>query len=374
MNWILGDGTAGGVDITVGNCLCKGQISAGNASFANVTTEDVLSENITCETLTCSKYVELENNPDAFDPENKLYCVDGDLYFNGVDLLDNSGTSKWTENGDVLHPSDTSSTVAIGTNTANTDYKLVVQGRTYLSDGIQQDSITSANEFEQSGFNNGIRVSEPGGASGEVQIGNPDGLRVYSDAGVTETASIAVNGTITGTGLQADAVNCEILAFSDIDTPPSPTTNQMYTIGGNLFYNGVSLSQPATVSETISGNTTLSASDSGKTYVVSQASSPFTITLPELSAGISYSFDFTLFAASTMTNITIAVAGVDEEKMKGLIVSGSNTVGYDEDSVVFVGDETPTARAGDCISIRSFGTFCWQVIGFTGVNGAIDFA
>lgn len=47
MNWILGDGTASGVDITVGNCLCKGQIAANQASFTNVTMEDVLCEDLT---------------------------------------------------------------------------------------------------------------------------------------------------------------------------------------------------------------------------------------------------------------------------------------------------------------------------------------
>jgi len=131
--------------------------------------------------------------------------------------------------------------------------------------------------------------------------------------------------------------------------------------GGNLVVAGVE--QNLGAAQTVTGALTLTGADNGKTLYMNAAGGA-TITLPAVSAGLS--FKFVVAAAFATTNWIVASA--EGDNIDGSIeVAGAVVVAGAEDQINFVA----TAEAlGDHIVVHSDGTQ-WFVHGMAALTGGI---
>jgi len=115
--------------------------------------------------------------------------------------------------------------------------------------------------------------------------------------------------------------------------------------------------------ETLAAAQTLTAADSGKTFILSAAAGA-TITLPALKSGIH--FKFIVGAAFATTNWVVASA--EASKIQGvLVVNGASVDAADEDQINFV---ATAETIGDHIEIICDGTD-WYASGVGSQAGSI---
>jgi len=115
--------------------------------------------------------------------------------------------------------------------------------------------------------------------------------------------------------------------------------------------------------ETLAAAQTLTAADSGKTYILSAAEGK-TITLPALKSGVH--FKFIIGAAFATSNWVVASA--EGSNVQGvLIVNGASVDAADEDQINFV---ATAETVGDHIEINCDGTD-WYVSGVGSQAGGI---
>lgn len=115
--------------------------------------------------------------------------------------------------------------------------------------------------------------------------------------------------------------------------------------------------------ETLAAAQTLTAADSGKTYILSAAAGA-TITLPALKSGVH--FKFVVGAAFATSNWVVASA--EGSNVQGvLIVNGASVDAADEDQINFV---ATAETVGDHIEIICDGTD-WYVSGVGSQAGGI---
>jgi hypothetical protein len=115
--------------------------------------------------------------------------------------------------------------------------------------------------------------------------------------------------------------------------------------------------------ETLAAAATLTAADSGKTYILSAAAGA-TITLPALKSGVH--FKFIVGAAFATTNWVVASA--EASKIQGvLVVNGASVDAADEDQINFVNS---AETVGDHIELICDGTY-WYASGVGSQAGSI---
>lgn len=120
--------------------------------------------------------------------------------------------------------------------------------------------------------------------------------------------------------------------------------------------------------ETISAAQTLTAADSGKTFILDAAAGA-TVTLPALAEGLN--FRFVVGAAFATTNWVVASA--EGDNINGIIASlGATPAGIPavgEDQINFV---ATAESVGDYVELFcDFGNSQWIVSGACGANGGI---
>lgn len=131
--------------------------------------------------------------------------------------------------------------------------------------------------------------------------------------------------------------------------------------GGRLVVGGVE--QHLGAAETVTGATTLTAADNGKTIYMNAAAGA-TITLPAVAAGLNFKFVVSSLFATT----NWIVASAEGDNIDGSIeVAGAVVVAGAEDQINFVA----TAEAlGDHVVVHSDGVQ-WFVHGMAALTGGI---
>lgn len=115
--------------------------------------------------------------------------------------------------------------------------------------------------------------------------------------------------------------------------------------------------------ETLAAAQTLTAADSGKTYILSAAAGA-TITLPALKSGVHFKF----IIGATFATSNWVVASAEGSNVQGvLIVNGASVDAADEDQINFV---ATAETVGDHIEIICDGTD-WYVSGVGSQAGGI---
>lgn len=118
------------------------------------------------------------------------------------------------------------------------------------------------------------------------------------------------------------------------------------------------------VVETIAAATTLTASDSGKTLILSAAAGA-AITLPAVAASAGMCFKFIVGAAFATTNWTIVAA---TSVIQGnVIVASTHVAGSNENTISFVAS---AESVGDYVDLECDGTN-WYVSGSGVTSGSI---
>lgn len=132
-----------------------------------------------------------------------------------------------------------------------------------------------------------------------------------------------------------------------------------------LTYTSNDVQRARATVETISGAQTLTAADSGKTFILDAAEGA-TVTLPALAAGLQ--FRFVVGAAFATSNWVIASA--EGDNITGnLIVAGAAVPAAAEDQINFVNS---AETVGDYVDfICDSGNSQWIVIGIGNSAGAI---
>ena len=119
----------------------------------------------------------------------------------------------------------------------------------------------------------------------------------------------------------------------------------------------------ANLVEAISDDTTLTASDSGKTYILDATGEA--ITLPALAAGLKFKF---ICSAATATSDWTIVSSTDVIQGSA-IVAGSAVPASDENTISLVATKT---LPGDFVEVECDGTN-WYVFGNAVTAAAITF-
>lgn len=115
--------------------------------------------------------------------------------------------------------------------------------------------------------------------------------------------------------------------------------------------------------QVVTGNTTLTAADSGKTVFMNAAGGG-TITLPALKAGVFFKFIVGVTAPTTAWIVDSA----EGDNISGVLtVNGALVAAVDEDQINFVAS---TAVSGDMIELECDGTN-WYVTGLGSAAGSI---
>ena len=118
------------------------------------------------------------------------------------------------------------------------------------------------------------------------------------------------------------------------------------------------------VSETLTGATTLTAEDSGKSFTLNAAAGA-QITLPAVATSAGFNFRFTVGALFATTAWTIKAA--TNKIQGGVIVNSVNVPGADENTITF---SAAAETIGDFVQLYCDGTN-WYVSGLGTSSGAI---
>ena len=114
--------------------------------------------------------------------------------------------------------------------------------------------------------------------------------------------------------------------------------------------------------KTVSADTTLTYSDSGKTIILSNATGE-AITLPAVKAGLKYKFVVGLAFATSSWTVTAASSVIQGT----VVVNGASVLGENENTISFVHS---AEKLGDYVEIESDGTN-WYVSGIGSAAGSI---
>ena len=362
---------------------------------------------------------------------NKLYCLNGNLFFDGVNLsTGGGGGGDWTEDNGVIHPTNTNWKVSIGTDQAPTDPDAVLNvsgiiesgaikqanvmahanefGQTGFNDGVrvsqpfapngevrigydgagvaegvfvfsdngttqtacmkangevecllltQPSTLTATNEFGQSGFNNGVRISAPNAPSGEVQIGGTggEGIRVYSDAGTTETASISTAGEIGCVKITQDPAQLDINTFDWSNFPRGFVVPPSDVPSGSNFNLGSSYATTVFSVHQASGGT--------------QA-----VTIPDASLYPGVSYTFVLATASGGNGYISFTTSSDTDLFGGTLLSGSNVIAVPSSPSTLFYMNNQEAPIGTFITFTAVTNNMWLVYGVSTGNDALTTA
>lgn len=118
------------------------------------------------------------------------------------------------------------------------------------------------------------------------------------------------------------------------------------------------------ISETLTGATTLTAEDSGKSFIL-KAAAGAQITLPAVATSAGFSFRFTVGQLFATTAWTIKAAS--NVIQGGVIVNSVNVPGADENTITFA---HAADTVGDFVELNCDGTN-WYVFGLGTAAGAI---
>ncbi|MFT4305036.1 MAG: hypothetical protein ACMXX8_03005, partial [Candidatus Woesearchaeota archaeon] len=75
------------------------------------------------------EYLELEDTTPPATTDNKLYSVNGELFYDGVHLTDGTSISKWIQDGNDLYPVNINSKVGINTDEPDENFELTINGK-----------------------------------------------------------------------------------------------------------------------------------------------------------------------------------------------------------------------------------------------------
>jgi hypothetical protein len=131
-------------------------------------------------------------------------------------------------------------------------------------------------------------------------------------------------------------------------------------------YNFVSndVTRQVGLSETLTGATTLTAEDSGKSFSLNAAAGA-QITLPAVATSAGFRYRFTVAALFATTAWTIKAA--TNKIQGGVIVNSVNVPGADENTITFA---HAADTIGDFVELNCDGTN-WYVFGLGTASGAI---
>ena len=118
------------------------------------------------------------------------------------------------------------------------------------------------------------------------------------------------------------------------------------------------------ISETLTGATTLTAEDSGKSFSLNAAAGA-QITLPAVATSAGFRYRFTVAALFATTAWTIKAA--TNKIQGGVIVNSGNVPGADENTITF---SASADTIGDFVELNCDGTN-WYVFGLGTAAGAI---
>lgn len=132
--------------------------------------------------------------------------------------------------------------------------------------------------------------------------------------------------------------------------------------GGGVEVGGVAQNF-GTVTE-LTAATTLTAADSGKTYLLNLTAG-FAVTLPAPASGLKFKF---ILSAAITGDMTVVTNGGDNVIQGTIIVNGASVIGSNEDTITFA---NAAETVGDYIELESDGTNWWIVGGVAAAAGGI---